>query len=212
MRILIAEDDLVSRTALQRTLQNWGYDVVATCDGLSAWEVLERDDAPKLAVLDWMMAGIDGVEVCRRVRKLERRDPTYMILLTARDLKENVAEGLDSGANEYIIKPFDYRELRARIRVAERVVSLQRTLSERVDELEAALAQVRQLRGLLPICSYCKKIRDDRNYWQQVDSYLGEHSDVKFSHGCCPDCYQRALEEIESQPAGSRQPVEAPAR
>ncbi|HUE16799.1 MAG TPA: response regulator transcription factor [Planctomycetaceae bacterium] len=197
MKILIAEDDLVSRTMLSRLLTTWGHEVVVTIDGQAAWDILQRDDAPKLAILDWMMPEMDGVEVCRRVHRRERSEPTYLILLTAKDRTEDVVEGLNSGANDYLVKPFDRRELEARVRVAERMVSLQHDLAERVRELQDALAQIHQLQGLLPICSYCKKIRDDGNYWQQVDGYLSTHAGVQFSHGVCPDCYAQCIAELE---------------
>jgi DNA-binding response OmpR family regulator len=200
MKILIAEDDQVSRTALERTLQSWRHEVVVVCDGESAWNVLKSDDAPKLAILDWMMPGINGAEVCRRARELGRAEPTYLILLTAKHRKEDVAVGLYSGANDFVTKPFDRRELHARIRVGERVTALQSELVERVHALEIALAQVKQLQGLLPICCYCKNVRDDQNYWRQVDEYLTSHSDVRFSHGICPDCYRDiALPELALQ-------------
>ncbi len=197
MKILIAEDDLVSRTMLSRLLTTSGHEVVVTVDGQSAWDVLQRDDAPKLAILDWMMPEVDGAEVCRRVRDLGRPEPTYLILLTAKDRTEDVVEGLDSGANDYLVKPFERRELQARLRVAERMVALQHDLAERVRELQEALARIHQLRDLLPICSYCKKIRDDGNYWQQVEGYLSAHTGVQFSHGVCPDCYANVVAQLE---------------
>jgi sigma-B regulation protein RsbU (phosphoserine phosphatase) len=191
MKILIAEDDTVSRVVLERTLQSWGHEVLVTCDGAAAWESLQKNNAPEIAILDWMMPHLDGAEVCRRVRDLARTQPTYLILLTAKQQKEDVVVGLDSGANDYVTKPFDRRELRARLRVAERVTSLQRDLAQRVRELSEALSQVRQLRTMLPVCSYCRNVRDDKNYWQSVESYLMEHSDMLFSHGICPDCYTK---------------------
>jgi sigma-B regulation protein RsbU (phosphoserine phosphatase) len=197
MKILIAEDDLVSRTMLSRLLTSWGHEVVVTADGAAAWDVLKRDDAPKVAILDWMMPDVDGVDVCRRVRGLGRPEATYLILLTAKDRTEDLVAGLDSGANDYLVKPFDRRELQARLRVADRMVSLQHDLAERVRELQEALGQIHQLQGLLPICSYCKKIRDDGNYWRQVEGYLSAHTGVQFSHGVCPDCYAKVVAQLE---------------
>lgn len=196
MKILIAEDDPISRTVLERMLLTWNYEVMVTCDGLSAWQVLAREDAPRLAILDWMMPGLDGAEVCQRLRDLERVEPTYLILLTAKDQRSDVVAGLESGANDYIVKPFNRSELRARIRVGERVVRLQSDLALRVKELEQALGEVKRLQRLLPICSYCKKVRDDQNYWQAVESYLSAKTDVQFSHGICPDCFRQAASEL----------------
>jgi CheY-like chemotaxis protein len=190
MKILIAEDDFVSRTVLERTLQNWKYEVVVTCDGATACRALTDDDAPKIAILDWMMPYMDGVEICRQVRALNRPEPTYLILLTAKHLAKDLVEGLDAGANDFVTKPFSHIELQARLRVAERVTALQHDLAERVHSLENALAEVKQLQGLLPICSYCKSIRDDGNYWQNLESYIAEHTNALFSHGICPSCFR----------------------
>jgi phosphoserine phosphatase RsbU/P len=198
MRILIAEDDLISRTVLEQMLKKWGHEVVVACDGMAAWQALQRDDAPKLAVLDWMMPVLSGPEVCRRVRALPRQEAAYLILLTARHQKEDVVAGLESGANDYVVKPFDRRELQSRLGVGERMVVLQQELAERVRELEQALSQVQQLQGLLPICSYCKKIRDDGNYWQRVETYIASKTDVQFSHGICPDCYEIVAAQLHA--------------
>lgn len=189
MRVLIAEDDMVSRRVLAATLDKFGYEVVVATDGAEAWDALRRADAPHLAILDWMMPEIDGRELCRRARALSTATPPYLILLTAKSGKEDVVTGLDAGANDYLTKPFDRAELRARVQVGVQVLELQKNLAARVCELEAALSQVKQLQGLLPICSYCKKIRDEQNYWHRVESYISEHAAVEFSHGICPACY-----------------------
>jgi CheY-like chemotaxis protein len=194
VQILIAEDDVVSRRALEATLNKWGYQVQVAKDGTAAWEALQSDNAPKLAILDWMMPKMDGVEVCRRVRAELRLESTYLILLTAKGTKEDLVAGLDGGADDYLVKPFNRDELKARVQVGLRVVNLQTRLAERVRQLEAALSRVKQLQGLLPICSYCKKIRNDGNYWQQIDSYFAETADARFSHGICPACYESVVQ------------------
>jgi phosphoserine phosphatase RsbU/P len=193
MNILIADDDPVSRCFLEVTLVKWGYKVISTCDGAQAWEVLQSE-SPTIAILDWMMPGMDGAEVCRRVRAIQTTTPTYVIMLTAKREKEDVVEGLGAGADDYVTKPFNRQELHARIEVGFRIAALQTNLADRVDALEGALSRVKQLQGLLPICSYCKKVRDDQNYWQQVDSYISKHTDVEFSHSICPTCYDRVAE------------------
>jgi sigma-B regulation protein RsbU (phosphoserine phosphatase) len=189
MKVLIAEDEPDSRQLLQIMVGKWGYEAVATSDGVEAWEALRPEDAPQLALLDIMMPRMDGLEVCRRVRELRRPVPVYIIMLTAKTLPREIVTGLQAGADDYLTKPFDSGELRARIKVGERILDLQRNLAMRVAELEEALSRVKQLQGLLPICSYCKKIRDDHNYWQQVESYISKHSEAQFSHSICPDCY-----------------------
>ena len=190
MKVLIAEDDAVSRRVLAATLDRSGYEVVAVPDGAEAWAALQREDAPHLAILDWMMPEMDGVEVCRRVRALSAAAPPYLILLTAKSEKADIVTGLDAGASDYLTKPFDRAELRARVQVGARVVELQDKLAAHARELEVALSQVKQLQGLLPICSYCKNIRDEQNYWHRVESYISGHAEVEFSHGICPACYK----------------------
>jgi sigma-B regulation protein RsbU (phosphoserine phosphatase) len=193
MRILIAEDDPVSRYVLEAMLKNWAYDLVVTSTGLEAWDALQAENAPQLAVLDWMMPGMDGVDVCRNLRSTMPAKPAYVILLTAKAEKNNIVEGLEAGANDYVIKPFAREELRARVAVGARVIQLQNDLALRVKEAQDALSQVKQLQGILPICSHCKKVRDDSNYWQQVESYVSAHSEAQFSHSICPDCYERVV-------------------
>jgi DNA-binding response OmpR family regulator len=189
MRVLIADDEATSRHLIQATLGGWGFEVVVAVDGCEALRVLQESSGPEIAMLDWVMPGIDGLDLCRRIRATMPNAATYIILVTARGGLENVVRGLEAGADDYITKPFDPRELRARLHVGVRVVQLQRALVERFQELENALKGVKQLQGLLPICSYCKKIRNDRNYWEQVDAYIASHSEAQFSHGVCPDCY-----------------------
>jgi sigma-B regulation protein RsbU (phosphoserine phosphatase) len=197
MKVLIAEDDEVSRIVLSRMLQKWGHEVVATVDGRSAYEILEGEDAPGIAILDWMMPEMDGLEVCRRLRQLNRAEPPYVILLTARDQTDDIVAGLDSGANDYVVKPYDWRELKSRLRVGERMVALQRDLAGRIRELQYAMAKIHELQELIPICSYCKKVRDDRNYWEQVESYISTRTGVQFSHGVCPQCYTKVIAQLE---------------
>ena len=177
MRILIADDDLTSRTVLTSVLQKLDYDVTALPDGQSACEALQQNDAPRLVILDWLMPGIDGVELCRRIRSRETDQPPYLILLTTRAEKKDISEGLTSGANDYLTKPFDLSELRARLAVGARMIALQDRLFGKILELRDALEQIKTLRGIVPICSSCKKIRDDKGYWSQVEAYIARHSE-----------------------------------
>jgi DNA-binding response OmpR family regulator len=196
MKILIAEDDPVSRRLLQAALIKWGYEVRVTANGKEAWQALQEADAPSLLILDWLMPEMDGVEVCREARRTPVFKSAYILLLTSRGSKEDIVEGLEAGADDYVTKPFDHGELRARVQVGARVVQLQSALADRVKELEEAIANVKQLQGLLPICSYCKKIRDDGNYWHRVESYIAGHANVRFSHGICPDCSERLKADL----------------
>ncbi len=202
MNVLIADDERLSRQLLRDALAAQGYELLEVTDGAEALRVLEGYAPPPLAILDWMMPGLEGVEVCRRVRQRPDPVPPYLILLTSRERTEDIVAGLEAGADDYITKPFSREELRARVAVGARIVRLQRGLTERVRELEEALAHVKRLRGLLPICSYCKKVRNDRDYWQQVESYVAQHSEARFSHGICPDCYQNVVKPQLAQALG----------
>ena len=188
MRILVAEDDATCRLLLTHVLRRWGYEVATVDDGNAALASLQQTDAPKLAILDWMMPGMEGTEVCRRLRAVPSDTPSYLILLTAQDEKRIVVEGLDAGANDFISKPFDEDELRARLAVGRRVLELQQILSQRVLDLQAALVHIRTLQGILPICMHCHKIRNDQQSWERLERYLSAHAEIQFSHGICPEC------------------------
>jgi phosphoserine phosphatase RsbU/P len=183
MRILIADDDRASATMLQRTLAGWGFEVTTVHDGAAAWERITSDEPPALTIADWMMPNVDGLELCRRIRATTLPSPIYVILLTARTSRQDLVAGLEAGADDYLTKPFDPDELRARIHVGQRTLQL--------------IASIKRLTGLLPICSYCKRIRSDEDYWQQVESYITEHTDALFSHGICPPCLEKAIQAID---------------
>ncbi len=197
LRILIAEDDPVSRKVLEATLLKWDHEVVVSADGDAAWQELQQPDAPRMLVLDWMMPGHDGTDLCRMLREREDGAKYYILLLTAKSQKDDIVAGLEAGADDYVTKPFHRDELQARVQSGVRILELQRQLSKRIGELEQALAEVKQLKGLLPICAYCKKIRDEGDYWQQVEQYLQSHSEAKMSHAICPDCYEKVQKDME---------------
>lgn len=199
MRALIADDDRVGVQILSRALQRLGLEVVTACDGLEAWDILRGDHPPSMAVVDWMMPGIAGPELCRRLRTDPARAGIYVILLTSRDSRADIVAGLDAGADDYLVKPFEPEEFRARVQAGIRVATLQETLAARVAELETALANVRELKGLLPICSYCKRVRTDDNYWEHVETYISARSAAEFSHGICPPCLVKVEEEVNRQ-------------
>ncbi|MBL8799159.1 MAG: response regulator [Planctomycetia bacterium] len=202
MKILIAEDDPISRCLLEASLAKWQYEVVVATDGAQAWQKLQADDPPELAILDWMMPELDGPTVCRQLRALKPREATYVILLTARTEKADIVAGLEAGADDYLTKPFNRDELKARLGVGVRLVGLQRDLAERVRQLEEALAQVKQLSGLLPICAWCKKVRNDQNFWLQVEDYLASHGDLRFTHAVCPECLAQMAAKLKAEKGG----------
>ena len=186
--ILLADDEEPSRRFITYYLTNWGFSVVPAADGMEAASILESDDAPAIALLDWIMPGMEGPELCRRVRQRQNRPFTYLLLLTSKTHKDEIAEGLEAGADDYVTKPCDMKELHARLRVGERMVTLERTLARQVVSLQEALDHVRQLKELLPICAWCKRVRDDEDYWHSIEEYLHVHTGTDFTHGICPHC------------------------
>ena len=195
-KILIADDEPVTRAAVKKVVTRRGWEVVVCDNGQDAAAQFDLENPPDVAVLDWMMPGLDGSELCQRLRKKKVR--AYLIMLTGRTRPEDLVQALASGADDYVRKPFDWSELIARIKVGVRVSLLQRQLDEKVCQLQASLANAKQLGGLLPICSYCKRIRDDRDYWNGLEHYISSHSDAKFTHGVCPSCMRDALIEVEA--------------
>lgn len=193
MRVLLAEDDPVSARILAATLQRLGHDVSVARDGLEAWENHLAVPA-SVVITDWMMPRVDGLELTRRIRSLAPGSYTWIILLTALRGQASYLDGMEAGADDFVSKPINQHELHARLRVAERVLGLQRTVG--------------QLEGLLPICSYCKRIRDEAESWAQVDDYVSRHTDAQFTHGICPDCYEHHLKpQLDGlQAAADRRP------
>ena len=179
MKILAVEDDIVSRTVLRKSLRRYDHDVIEASDGEDAW-VKFQESPVRVIVSDWMMPRVDGLELCRRIRAKPGKDYTYFILLTSLGAtEENRRVAAEAGVDDFLTKPLDMSELWTRLRVAERILNY--------------TTQVRQLEELLPICSYCKKIRDDQNYWQQMEGYINERTGSEFSHSICPDCYTRVV-------------------
>jgi sigma-B regulation protein RsbU (phosphoserine phosphatase) len=181
LKILVAEDENASRLVLAASLVKRGHEVVAVEDGRKAWEAFKKEYFPVL-ISDWLMPEMDGLALCREIRKLPHDNYTYLVLLTALEGKTNYLEAMDAGADDFITKPFDADQLTARIQVAERILRLHR--------------HVNQLEGLLPICCSCKKIRDGNDNWQRVESYIEIHSEARFTHGYCPECYEKFMQSI----------------
>jgi sigma-B regulation protein RsbU (phosphoserine phosphatase) len=188
--VLIAEDEPVDRRHLEAALEGWGYSVLSTMDGVEALEVWQVE-RPELAILDWLMPQMDGLTLCRTVRGRPDLGNPYIIMLTARTTTEDVVVGLGAGADDFLKKPFEQAELRARISVGERMLALQGRLAQRVQELEEALAQVKVLQGIIPICMYCKRVRNEREYWEKVEQYVSKRSEARISHGICPECLRK---------------------
>ena len=179
MNVLVAEDDAVTRQLLVALLAAAGHKATAVENGRDAWDawLLAK---PRVVISDWQMPEVDGLELCRRLRARRGEHYTYFVLLTARSGKESYLTAMEAGIDDFITKPVDPDELKARLTVAERILGLR-------EELHA-------LEGLLPICSYCKRIRNDRDQWTSLEGYIEKRSKAEFSHGICPDCYVRYVE------------------
>ena len=198
--VLIAEDHDPTRETLSLLLEKKAYRVTAVENGEAAVEKLTAINAPCIAVLDWGLPDMSGIDVCRAVRRECLPHYTYIIIVTARDGKDDVAEALAAGADDFIRKPYVLQELIARVRSGQRVIELERTLASRIKDLEEAFGRVNQLKRLLPICMFCKKIRDDQDYWKEIDSYLHEQTGTDFSHGICPHCMELHYKELSVEP------------
>jgi CheY-like chemotaxis protein len=179
VNVLIAEDDAVARLTLAAVLTGAGHQSTAVANGQDAWDAWLVSQ-PRVVISDWLMPGMDGLELCRRIRARRGDRYTYFMLLTSRAGKDSYLAAMDAGVDDFITKPVDPDELGARLRVAERILGLR-------EELHA-------LEGLLPICSYCKRIRDQQEHWSRLESYIEQRSRAEFSHGVCPDCYAKHLE------------------
>lgn len=197
MSVLLAEDEPVTRRLMEAQMTRFGFEVISVADGLMAWNLLQSADAPSLVVLDWNMPGLDGPDICRRMRESPRGGYTYMLLVTARNAKSDVVQGLSAGADDFISKPVDPDELHARLRTGERIVRLEQTLGRQVKELQAAAEHVRELQGMIPICMHCKRIRNQSQIWEKVETYIEQRSDAKFSHALCAECLDTHYPDTE---------------
>jgi phosphoserine phosphatase RsbU/P len=176
MKILAVEDDPIASAVLAASLSALGHEVVQATDGLSAWEKLQREPI-RVVVCDWLMPNVDGLELCRRLRA-KPGDYVYFILVTNRTpTVENQDAAFAAGVDDFLSKPLDPQDLKTRLHVARRILGF--------------TSQIQKLETFIPICSYCKKVRDDRSYWQQIESYINQRTGSEFSHSICPDCYER---------------------
>lgn len=193
MNIIAVEDDILARKIICRSLRRLGHDVIESADGEEAWTRLQAGNV-RVVVCDWMMPRLDGLALCRRIRARLGAEYVYFILLTGNSASDdNQRAAAEAGVDDFLTKPLDPQEIWMRLRVAERILRY--------------ATQVSQLETFLPICSYCKKIRDDKNYWQQIESYINKRTGTDFSHSVCPDCYQRVIvPELEKLRAASPGP------
>jgi sigma-B regulation protein RsbU (phosphoserine phosphatase) len=189
LKILIAEDEFTTRMMVQVCLENWGYRVESVTNGEEAWAMLQKPDAPHIAILDWEMPELDGIEVCRRVKEMGMENPPYIILLTGRDSEKDIIRGFDAGAEDYMTKPFNDNELRARVRVAERLVRTQSSLSESVAELKDVLNQLEMLESAVEICGSCQKIYSTYDgQWHSFEDVVHNGADPRVIVNICSNC------------------------
>ena len=194
MDVLIVDDEPDIIKILRKYLENHGLGVLTAQNGREALEILHKSDV-RLVITDRIMPEMDGIALCRSIRASDISGYVYIIILTISGSKEDIVNGINAGADDYVTKPFNLEELKVRVDSGLRVLDLEQSLHEKikeeeilVGELKAALDQVQKLSGMLPICATCKKIRDDKGYWNKIETYICEHSEAKFTHGMCPDC------------------------
>lgn len=191
MKILVADDDLNARQHVETLLRAWGHDVAGMGRGGEVLVALTDPEGPALAILGGSLSDLDGVEVCRRLRLEPPARPMHLLLLSASSRPEDVAHGLTAGADDCLLTPFDPRELCARLNLGIRLIELQIQLATQRQQFEQVLAGVKQLQGLLPICAWCKRVRDGQDYWRQIEDYITSYSNATFTHSICPDCSQK---------------------
>jgi DNA-binding response OmpR family regulator len=177
MKILIAEDDSDAQELLALTLEQEGHQVVRASNGLEALHLFQNESFP-LIISDWLMPEMDGIQLCQKIRALNRTPYAYILLLTALHGKANYLEGIHAGADDFMSKPYDADELKARLTVAARIMHLQE--------------HIKRLEGILPTCMYCKRIRE-RDNWIIIEEYIAARTEASFSHGVCPDCYEQVV-------------------
>ena len=187
--VLVVDDVNLNLKVVGKLLSKNGYKVSAAPTGKKALNLLKKIE-PDLILLDIMMPGIDGFEVCEKIKNKEKTQDIPVIFLTGKNEEEDIAKGFAAGGVDYITKPFNKSELLARVNSHVELKKSKEKLQALNEELQEKLDKIQKLKGLVPICANCKKIRDDSGYWQEVEGYISDHSETEFSHGLCPDCMQ----------------------
>lgn len=189
-RILVVDDVPINIHVVSLVLKS-DYEIIVAQDGSTALELAHRSDKPDLILLDVVMPHMGGFEVCRRLKESEATRDIPVIFVTAKNETGDEEQGFRLGAADYITKPFEPPIVRARVKTHLELKFKREELEQKNAELFKALDQVKVLRGLLPICASCKKIRDDKGYWNQIEVYIRDHSEAEFTHGICPDCARK---------------------
>jgi phosphoserine phosphatase RsbU/P len=192
--ILIVDDQPVNIQALSGLFIN-DYNVKIATSGIKALEII-GGTPPDIILLDIQMPEMDGMEVLKRIRNMSTERPPYILILTVMGEEDQIIAGLKAGANDYLTRPFKIGELTARVEVGRRMIEMQDTLVSKLEELRKALLEIKTLRGMLPICANCKRIRDDKGYWNQIETYISNHTGAEFSHSLCPDCIKALYPDL----------------
>ncbi len=197
IKILVVDDDPDILFATSRVIKKAGYQTFTADSGKEAMEAV-KTIVPDLILMDVVMPDAEGPDLCRRIKNDPNFKGIYVLLTSGTRVEsEQQADGLDSGADGYIARPLSNRELLSRVDSMVRILRAERERDLLIIELKKAISEIKQLSGLLPICSHCKKIRDDKGYWSQIESYIRDHSDAEFSHGICPDCAKEHYPEFD---------------
>lgn len=197
--ILVVDDDPDIRSATARLLGKAGYSVAEAGNGTEGIRVIQ-ETRPDMVLLDVVLPDMDGHTVCQRIKTDQNMKGTYVLMVSgSRTASDDQSEGLEIGADGYINRPIPNRELLARIHAMFRIIHAERERDRLIGELQEAFARIKTLSGLLPICSYCKKIRDETGYWSQVEVYIQKHSDADFSHSICSECMKKYFPEFTEE-------------
>ncbi|SHO47957.1 response regulator [Desulfopila aestuarii] len=192
-RILVVDDNTANIDVMLAFLEAEGYDLSIATNGETAIKIA-RHSRPDLILLDVMMPGMNGFETCRELKADERTREIPVIFVTAKKEVEDIVSGFQSGGVDYISKPFRQEEVLSRVSTHLRLRRLVVAQERLITKLNGALAEVDTLRGLLPICSYCKKIKDEKGAWKKLETYIRTHTQANFSHGICPECLEKAFQ------------------
>ncbi|RLC58550.1 MAG: response regulator [Candidatus Cloacimonadota bacterium] len=206
-RILIVDDEPINIMIAERILQKNGYETISVNHGNDALEILQTKPVD-LILLDIMMPDINGFEVCGKLMQNGKTKDIPVIFLTAVTDKESIIKGFEVGGKDYLTKPFNTTELVARVKTHVDLKLARDSQEKLIKELKSALDEIDTLSGLLPICSHCKKIRDDSGYWQGVEQYIAARSDAQFSHGICPDCMREYYPKVAAKVLGKMEKEE----
>ena len=197
IKVLVVDDDPDVLFATSRIVKSAGYEVFEASTGALCMETAQ-ENRPDLILLDVVLPDVDGTKLCREIKSDPALKATFVVLISgAKTSSHDQADGLDVGADGYIARPISNRELKARVDAMARIYVAERERDRLIVDLKEALSKVKLLSGLLPICSNCKKIRDDQGYWNQIEKYIGEHSNAQFSHGICPECAKKLYPDFD---------------